>query len=234
MEKFVSLTNSISGSMEEVLSKSPLVSVITITHNRANLLGRAIQSVLGQTYENIEHIIVDAASTDNTFEVVNLDKYDMNLFDKLYSRLWAEFVWKNERGISKVNNNMKAESLFTEMVNEKEESGCSIFYELFIKDGRCYYCSFEYGKNSRKEALSAAIFDYDDNFKEKFLEPFFMYHVGINDVDSIMIDEINQDSKIANAFLINSKANIISIKGIEKEYIGALVNEVSKKSLRDR
>lgn len=71
MEKFVSLTNSISGSMEEVLSKSPLVSVITITHNRANLLGRAIQSVLGQTYENIEHIIVDAASTDNTFEVVN-------------------------------------------------------------------------------------------------------------------------------------------------------------------
>ena len=170
----------------------------------------------------------------DTFEVVNLDKYDMNLFDKLYSRLWAEFVWKNERGISKVNKNMKAESLFTEMVNEKEESGCSIFYELFIKDGRCYYCSFEYGKNSRKEALSAAIFDYDDNFKEKFLEPFFMYQVGISDVDNILIDEINQDSKIANAFLINSKANIISIKGIEKEYIGALVNDVSKKSLRDR
>ena len=82
--------------------------------------------------------------------------------------------------------------------------------------------------------MSAAIFDYDDNFKEKFLEPFFMYQVGISDVDNILIDEINQDSKIANAFLINSKANSISSEGIEKEYIGALVNDVSKKSLRDR
>lgn len=57
--------------MEEKYAKEPLVSVITITHNRANLLGRAIRSVLGQTYQNIEHIIVDAASSDNTYDVVS-------------------------------------------------------------------------------------------------------------------------------------------------------------------
>ena len=170
----------------------------------------------------------------DTFDIVNLDKYDMKLFDKLYSRLWAEFVWKSERGISKVDKDLKSESLFAAMLREKEESNCSIFYELFIKDGRCYYCSFEYGKNSKKEALSAAIFKYDDNFRERFLEPFFMYQVGKNDVGSILIDEIDQNSRVANAFLVNSKANIISIKGIEKEYIGELIDDVNRKTTKDR
>ena len=49
----------------------PLVSVITLTHNRAHLLSRAIQSVLNQSYRNIEYILVDGASTDNTREVVS-------------------------------------------------------------------------------------------------------------------------------------------------------------------
>lgn len=56
--------------MDDKIVKEPLVSVITVTHNRANLLGRAIKSVLGQTYQNIEHIVVDAASSDNTYDVV--------------------------------------------------------------------------------------------------------------------------------------------------------------------
>lgn len=51
--------------------KEPLVTVITVTHNRANLISRAIKSVINQTYKNIEYIIVDGASKDNTDEVVN-------------------------------------------------------------------------------------------------------------------------------------------------------------------
>lgn len=50
--------------------EQPLVSVVTITRNRGNLIGRCIASVLAQTYTNIEHIVVDGASDDNTAEVV--------------------------------------------------------------------------------------------------------------------------------------------------------------------
>ncbi|CAB50071.1 glycosyltransferase family 2 protein [Pyrococcus abyssi] len=48
----------------------PIVSVIIPTYNRANLLRRAIASVLNQKFKDFELIVVDDASTDNTPEVV--------------------------------------------------------------------------------------------------------------------------------------------------------------------
>ncbi len=46
-------------------------SIVTITYNRAHIIGKTIQSVIDQTYEDHEHIIIDDASTDNTAEVVS-------------------------------------------------------------------------------------------------------------------------------------------------------------------
>ena len=48
----------------------PTVSVIITTYNRAHVLGRSIQSVLNQTFQDFELIIVDDASTDNTGSLV--------------------------------------------------------------------------------------------------------------------------------------------------------------------
>lgn len=45
-----------------------LVSAIITTHNRYNLLKRAVKSVFDQTYENIELIVVDDGSDDETKE----------------------------------------------------------------------------------------------------------------------------------------------------------------------
>lgn len=49
---------------------APKVSVVIPTYNRSKILPRAIDSVLKQTYENLELVVVDDASTDETDSVV--------------------------------------------------------------------------------------------------------------------------------------------------------------------
>ncbi len=48
----------------------PLVSVIIPTYNRAALVVQAVQSALNQTYTNMEIIVVNDGSTDNTPEIL--------------------------------------------------------------------------------------------------------------------------------------------------------------------
>lgn len=49
---------------------SPIFSVIIPTYNRANLIGKAIESVLQQEFENFEVLVVDDGSEDQTEQVV--------------------------------------------------------------------------------------------------------------------------------------------------------------------
>jgi glycosyltransferase involved in cell wall biosynthesis len=49
----------------------PKLSVITIVYNNVRDIERTMLSVLGQTYTNIEYIIVDGLSNDGTLQVIN-------------------------------------------------------------------------------------------------------------------------------------------------------------------
>jgi glycosyltransferase involved in cell wall biosynthesis len=51
----------------------PKISIITITYNSEATIEQTILSVLNQTYTNIEYIIVDGLSTDNTLSII--EKY---------------------------------------------------------------------------------------------------------------------------------------------------------------
>lgn len=48
----------------------PLVTIVTPTYDRAHFLPETIESILGQDYPNLEHIVLDNGSSDNTREIL--------------------------------------------------------------------------------------------------------------------------------------------------------------------
>lgn len=48
----------------------PLISIITVNYNNASELKKTIESVVSQTFNDFEHIIIDGASTDGSIEVI--------------------------------------------------------------------------------------------------------------------------------------------------------------------
>lgn len=74
--------------------KKPLVSIITPTYNRAKYIKRAIQSALVQTYQNIEIIIIDDGSIDDTKEVIKSYVADKRI----------HYLYQENQGVSKARN----------------------------------------------------------------------------------------------------------------------------------
>lgn len=73
------------------MSPGPLISIITPSYNQGRFIGDTIRSVAEQSYHNIEHIVVDGGSTDETMEVC---------------RSWehrSHFRWTSERDEGQVD-----------------------------------------------------------------------------------------------------------------------------------
>jgi glycosyltransferase involved in cell wall biosynthesis len=64
------------------------VSIITISYNNEIDISRTIQSVISQSYNNIEYLIIDGGSKDNTLDIVS--KYKANI---------AKIVSESDNGI---------------------------------------------------------------------------------------------------------------------------------------
>ncbi|MDH8701710.1 glycosyltransferase involved in cell wall biosynthesis [Dysgonomonadaceae bacterium PH5-43] len=66
------------------MNKNIKVSIITPSYNQGQFIEHTIKSVLNQTYKNIEYIVVDGGSTDNTMEIVDRyrDKIDIVIHEK--------------------------------------------------------------------------------------------------------------------------------------------------------
>ena len=64
------------------------VTLLTVTYNSKNHLEECIHSVIGQTYTDIEHIIIDAASTDGTLDII-----------RCYENQIAQWISEKDQGM---------------------------------------------------------------------------------------------------------------------------------------
>ncbi|MBN2781671.1 MAG: glycosyltransferase, partial [Campylobacterales bacterium] len=65
------------GLYKKSYENKPLVSIITVVYNGEKFLEDTIKSVINQSYDNVEYIIIDGGSTDGTVEIIK--KYEAQI-----------------------------------------------------------------------------------------------------------------------------------------------------------
>jgi glycosyltransferase involved in cell wall biosynthesis len=97
------------------MNSNPTVSIIIPTYNRAKLLPRSIKSVLNQTFQNFELIIVNDGSTDNTKEIVEKFKkkderikcFYQKITDRIYNAGFYHYQDIKLEEVKKLEKNIK-------------------------------------------------------------------------------------------------------------------------------
>lgn len=87
----------------KTMNLNPLVSVVMPTYNRADMIEKAINSVMNQTYENIQLVIVDDFSTDHTDELVK-SKFNEFLNCTAKDKRSIKYLFSTNEGIPFVRN----------------------------------------------------------------------------------------------------------------------------------
>lgn len=141
---------------------NPLVSVIIPNYNHARFLDERIQSVLSQTYQNFEVIILDDKSTDNSIDVINKYKDDSHIthiivneensgspfkqWDKGFELAKGEWIW-----IAESDDSSEPQFLEELMAHVDDET------------------SFAFCRSKRMDQHGAPVYEYwQDELKDSF------------------------------------------------------------------
>jgi glycosyltransferase involved in cell wall biosynthesis len=153
------------------LINNPKITIVTPVYNCAEYIERTIQSVLNQTYKNIEYIIIDGGSDDGTCEIIKkyskhisffISEKDQGMYDALYKGfelatgkylawinaddLYFEDAIKKSLNIME-NNNYKWIVGVPSIIDEKNRLRTRILYHypnFIIKNGFITPCFWGY------------------------------------------------------------------------------------------
>ncbi len=136
-----------------------LISIVTPTFNSEKTIEKNVNSIINQTYENFEHIIVDNLSKDNTVGIINKIYKEINSLDKLH------IISESDSGISEAfNKGIKAakgdiigilnsdDAYFNDNIFERVADAFKENDILFVH-GDIYFNDQFYGSNIRRPLL---------------------------------------------------------------------------------
>lgn len=147
--------------------EAPLVSVILPVYNGADFVGKTIESILNQTYTNIELIIVDDASTDHSREVIR--SYSDSRIRTIFCEKNRNVVYSGNKGFEATKGKYialighddlwKSDKLEKQVAFlEEHPSYCACFsyIDVIDEDLKIVKDSFFYGLFSRKNRSAEA------------------------------------------------------------------------------
>jgi glycosyltransferase involved in cell wall biosynthesis len=118
------------------------VSIITVCYNSKDFIQHAIDSVLNQTYSNIEYIIIDGNSSDGTVDIINsygekiskfVSEKDNGIYDAMNKGL--SYVTGDVVGILNSDDFYISNTIISEIVTQFHTNGCdALFADLIFVD----------------------------------------------------------------------------------------------------
>ena len=82
----------------------PRISIITICYNASHTISRTLRSIQAQTYNDLEYLVIDGASRDNTLDLVRTlapralvhSERDQGIYDAMnkgLSHATGDYIW---------------------------------------------------------------------------------------------------------------------------------------------
>jgi glycosyltransferase involved in cell wall biosynthesis len=127
----------------KTLLQNPLISIITVVFNAEEVLEKTILSVINQSYNDVEYIIIDGCSTDNSLKIISkyrdqiskvVSEPDIGIYDamnkglKIATGSWINFMNAGDQ----FNNNNVLKDVF----NKAIPLHASFIYSDFILDDK--------------------------------------------------------------------------------------------------
>lgn len=212
--------------------QKPLLSVITIVFNNVAHIERTLNSVLNQTYPNIEYLIIDGASKDGTLKILNrykdrlsqlISEPDKGIYDAMNKGLalaTGDYVLFMNSGdelyapetVADVFESAEGADIYygeTEMYNEKWES---LGQRRHAAPEHFNWHSFRYGMSVSHQAIY---------IKREITEPYDLSYRYSSDIDWI-IKCTKKASNIVNTHMYVAK---YMVGGVSKQQHFASLKE---------
>lgn len=157
----------------QVTKERPLISIITAVFNAAESLERAINSVLSQTYPNIEYIVVDGESSDGSLDIIRqyqdkltvwVSEPDKGIYDAFNKGIscasggWIYFLGADDF----LYDANTIEEIFSETHHEQ----ALLYGDVFYESGRRFRSRLSWEINARNTIHHQSAFYRKELFNE--------------------------------------------------------------------
>ncbi len=184
------------------MSSLPKISIITIVFNDESNIEKTIQSVISQDYDNIEYIIIDGKSYDNTVKLIK--KYDSQIF---------KWISEEDKGIYDAMNkgiDLSSGEYIIYMNSGDSFYNTSVISNIFIKNKLSHERDIVFGDTR------AVFSDYSRVIKGKY--PDNLNPMSFNHQSVFVKTALLKKNKFNTVYKICSDKNLLEIfEGLIKE-----------------